>query len=67
MINNFKEILKGLAVAGLIGNIVKENATISGAEGGCHAEVGTACAMAAVMAFFLFHILYVKIHLLDEI
>lgn len=48
-----KEILKGLAVAGLIGNIVKENATISGAEGGCQAEVGTACAMAAGMACFL--------------
>lgn len=48
-----KEILKGLAIAGLIGNIVKENATISGAEGGCQAEVGTACAMAAGMACFL--------------
>ena len=48
-----KELLKGLAIAGLIGNIVKENATISGAEGGCQAEVGTACAMAAGMACFL--------------
>ena len=40
-------VIDGLAVAGLIGNIVKENASISGAEAGCQAEVGTACAMAA--------------------
>ncbi len=40
-------------MAGLIGNIVKENASISGAEAGCQAEVGTACAMAAGMAAFL--------------
>ncbi len=39
--------LKGLAVAGLIGNLVKQNGSISGAEAGCQAEVGTACAMAA--------------------
>lgn len=48
-----KEVVKALAVAGLIGNIVKENASISGAEAGCQAEVGTACAMAAGMAAFL--------------
>lgn len=42
-----KECIKALAVAGLIGNLVKTNATISGAEGGCQAEVGTATAMAA--------------------
>ncbi len=40
-------ILKALAVAGLIGNLVKENASISGADVGCQGEVGTACAMAA--------------------
>ena len=40
-------IVDGLAVAGLIGNLVKHNASISGAEAGCQAEVGTACAMAA--------------------
>jgi len=40
-------ILKALAVAGLIGNLVKTNASISGAECGCQAEIGTACAMAA--------------------
>ena len=40
-------ILRALATAGLIGNIVKHNATISGAEGGCQAEVGSASSMAA--------------------
>ncbi len=42
-----KEILKGLATAGIIGNVVKTNASISGAECGCQAEVGVACAMAS--------------------
>lgn len=41
------EIIKALAVGGLIGNIVKTNASISGAECGCQAEIGTACSMAA--------------------
>ena len=40
-------ILKALATAGLIGNIVKTNASISGAEVGCQGEIGTACAMAS--------------------
>ena len=42
-----KRLLKGLATAGLIGNIVKTNGSISGAEVGCQGELGTACAMAA--------------------
>lgn len=42
-----EKILDALATAGIIGNIVKHNASISGAEAGCQAEVGTACAMAA--------------------
>ena len=41
------QMLRGLATAGLIGNLVKTNASISGAECGCQAEIGTACAMAA--------------------
>jgi L-serine dehydratase len=47
--NNFSDddIVRALAVAGLIGNIVSTNASISGAECGCQAEVGTACSMAA--------------------
>ena len=42
-----ERIIRALAVAGLVGNIVKQNASVSGAECGCQAEVGTACAMAA--------------------
>ncbi len=41
------KLVDALAVGGLFGNIVRENASISGAVGGCQAEVGTACAMAA--------------------
>lgn len=43
-------IIRGLATAGLIGNIVKSNGSISGAEVGCQGELGTACAMAACAA-----------------
>jgi L-serine dehydratase len=43
-------ILDALATAGLIGGLVKRNASISGAEVGCQGEVGTACAMAAAAA-----------------
>ena len=42
-----EQILHALATAGIIGNIVKTNASISGAECGCQAEVGTACCMAS--------------------
>lgn len=45
--------LRALAVAGLIGNLIKENATISGAEAGCQAEIGSACSMAAGMAVYI--------------
>lgn len=48
------KLLKSLAIAGLIGNLIKKNATISGAEGGCQAEIGSATSMAAAMAAFLF-------------
>lgn len=41
------QIVRALAVAGLIGTLVKKNASISGAECGCQAEIGTACSMAA--------------------
>lgn len=47
-------ILRALATAGLIGNIVKTNASISGAEVGCQGEVGVACAMASAAANQLF-------------
>lgn len=41
------QIVDALATAGLIGNLIKTNASISGAECGCQAEVGSACSMAA--------------------
>jgi len=44
------KIIRALATAGLVGNIVKYNASISGAEVGCQGEVGTACAMASAAA-----------------
>ena len=42
-----EQITRGLATAGIIGNLTKTNASISGAECGCQAEIGTACSMAA--------------------
>ena len=48
------DCLRALAVAGLLGNIVKFNGSISGAEVGCQGEVGVACSMAAGMASYLF-------------
>ena len=55
--NNFSDddIIRALAVAGLVGNIVATNASISGAECGCQAEVGTACSMAAAALCELFY------------
>lgn len=47
-------IIKALATAGLFGNVVKKNASISGAEVGCQGEVGVACAMASAAACQLF-------------
>lgn len=41
------DIIKALAAAGIVGNIIKTNASISGAECGCQAEIGSACSMAA--------------------
>ena len=53
---NFSEedILHAMAAAGIIGNLIKTNASISGAECGCQAEIGTACAMAAAAAAELY-------------
>lgn len=45
-----RSILNALATAGLVGNLVKRNASISGAEVGCQGEVGVGCAMAAAAA-----------------
>lgn len=48
------DIIRALAVAGLIGNLVRTNASISGAECGCQAEIGTACSMASAALCELF-------------
>jgi len=47
------EIISALAVAGIIGNLIKKNASISGAECGCQAEIGAACTMAAAAFAYL--------------
>lgn len=47
-----KKIVEGLMVAGLIGMLCKTNGSISGAEAGCQAEIGVACAMGAAMIAF---------------
>lgn len=46
-------ILRGLATAGLFGNLIKHRASISGAEDGCQGEIGSACSMAAAAATLL--------------
>ncbi len=48
------KLVKALATAGLIGNIVKTNASISGAQVGCQGEIGVACSMAAAAAAQMF-------------
>ena len=50
-----RDMLKGLAVAGLVGNVIKTNASISGAECGCQAEIGSACSMAAAGLAEIYH------------
>lgn len=49
-----KQIIRSLATAGLVGTVIKQNASISGAEVGCQGEVGSACSMAAAAANQLF-------------
>ena len=49
-----EQILRGLATAGIIGALTKRNASVSGAECGCQAEIGTACSMAAAALSELF-------------
>lgn len=59
--------LRALATAALIGNIVKTNASISGAIAGCQAEIGTACSMAAAMHAQLFRLSIRQIEYAAEI
>ena len=49
-----EQMVSGLEVAGLIGNLIKHNASVSGAECGCQAEIGAACSMAAAGLDYLF-------------
>ena len=49
-----EQMISGLEVAGLFGTLIKRNASISGAEAGCQAEIGSACAMAAAGLDYLF-------------
>ena len=49
-----KKVAEAFLTAGLIGNLIKTNASISGAECGCQAEIGTACSMAAAALCELF-------------
>lgn len=67
--NNFTDesIVRALITAGIIGNLIKTNASISGAECGCQAEVGSACAMAAAALAELFGLDIEKIEYAAEI
>lgn len=67
--NNFDDesIVCALMTAGIIGNLIKTNASISGAECGCQAEVGSACAMAAAALGELFELSVDKIEYAAEI
>lgn len=49
-----ERMIHALATAGLVGNVAKTRGSISGAEAGCQAEVGVACAMAAAAANYVF-------------
>lgn len=62
-----EQIIRALLTAGIIGNLIKTNASISGAECGCQAEVGTACAMAAAALGELFGLSIDKIEYAAEI
>ncbi len=62
-----EQILHALATAGLIGNLIKTNASISGAECGCQAEIGSACAMAAAALAELYSLGIEKIEYAAEI
>lgn len=61
------QICHALATGGLIGNLIKTNASISGAECGCQAEVGSACAMAAAAMAELLGLSIPKIEYAAEI
>lgn len=61
------EIVRALETGGIVGNLVKTNASISGSECGCQAEIGTACAMASAALGELFSLEIDKIEYAAEI
>ncbi len=61
------DIIHALAAGGLVGNLIKTNASISGSECGCQAEIGSACAMAAAALGELFGLELDKIEYAAEI
>lgn len=63
---NDEKIIHALETAGIIGNLIKTNASISGAECGCQVEIGSACAMAAAALSELFELNYDKIEYAAE-
>lgn len=48
-----KKLIQSLKIGLIFGNVIKENATISGAQGGCQAEIGSSCAMGSAMLAYL--------------
>ena len=62
-----EKIVRALAAAGIIGNLIKTNASISGAECGCQAEIGSACCMAAAALAELYEMNLSKLEYAAEI
>lgn len=62
-----EQILHAIATAGIFGNLIKKNASISGAECGCQAEIGSACSMAAAAAAELYELSFDQIECAAEI
>ena len=62
-----EQMISGLEVAGLIGNLIKHNASVSGAQCGCQAEIGAACSMAAAGLDFLYGLSTTQIQYAAEI
>ena len=62
-----QQIVRALATAGVVGNLIKTNASISGAECGCQAEIGSACSMAAAALCELYEMSLEQIEYAAEI
>ena len=62
-----EQIIRALATGGIVGNIIKKNASISGAECGCQAEIGSACSMAAAALGELFEMGIAQIEYAAEV